>query len=81
MDLARQYPSAELDGFDIDISQSPPPQWLPTNVQIQELDAFSNVMPEQLINAYDVVHVAIFATVVKNDPTPLLKNLWRMLSK
>ncbi len=31
---------------------------------------------------YDVVHIAIFALIVKNnDPGPLLRNLVRMLSE
>ena len=46
------------------------------------LDAFSDTLPEEFVGKYDVVHIAIFATIVKdNNPEPLLKNLLRMLSK
>ena len=82
MDLARELPSATLDGFDIDISQSPPPQWLPASVQVHTLDAFSDTLPTELVGKYDVVHIAIFATIVKNnDPGSILRNLHKMLSK
>ena len=76
-------PSAQLDGFDISLSQCPPKQWLPPNVSMQCMDAFSPVPPE-LVEKYDVVHISIFVAVVsvsKIGLVPLLKNLVQMLSE
>ena len=82
LELARQLPSTDqLDGFDIDLGQCPPKQWLPSNVTMNALDIFAPV-PENLVGKYDIVHIAIVFSLVKNDnPTPLLSNLLMMLSR
>ena len=81
LDLARTIsPTAQLDGFDIDISGCPQKQWLPPNVTMRQLDALG-VIPENLVGIYDIVHLRLFQVVVKdNDPGPLLRNMLRMLS-
>ena len=81
LDLARTIsPTAQLDGFDIDISGSPHKQWLPPNVTMRQLDALGEI-PEYLVGIYDIVHLRLFQVVVKdNDPGPLLRNMLRMLS-
>lgn len=74
-------PSAQLQGYDLDISQSPPQEWLPSNIAHSTWDAFSEV-PDDMVEQYDVVHIAIFMLLIsKNDPVPLLKNLMKMLSR
>ncbi len=74
-------PSAQLHGLDIDISQSPPQEWLPSNILHSAWDAFSEV-PEDMFEQYDVVHIAILMLLIsKNDPIPLLKNLIKLLSR
>lgn len=81
MDLAPQLPpSTELDGFDIDLTQAPPPEWLPQNLQLQKLDIFGDI-PEELIGKYDIVHMQLFIFIVKEDPAPLLQTLIKLLSK
>lgn len=82
LDLARTLPpTAQLDGFDIDISDCPHKQWLPRNVTMQQLDALSEI-PEHLVGMYDIVQLRLFQVVVKdNDPGPLLRNVLRMLSE
>ena len=82
LDLARTLPpTAQLDGFDIDISDCPHKQWLPRNVTMQQLDALTGI-PEHLVGMYDIVQLRLFQVVVKdNDPGPLLRNVLRMLSE
>ena len=74
-------PSVELDGFDLSASQYPAGQWLPANVALRVHDAFTP-FPKATIGKYDVVHVALFITLIKNnDPGPLIRNLVTLLSK
>lgn len=81
LDLARTLPpTAQLDGFDIDISQTPPQSWIPRNVTFEQMDA-TEVLPDKVIGKYDVVYVRLFVFVVRNnDPQSILANLARMLS-
>ncbi|KAL9118055.1 MAG: hypothetical protein Q9187_005404 [Circinaria calcarea] len=80
LELARDLSSsAQLDGFDIDLSQSPPKEWLPKNVNMYKLDVFEE-LPDDLVGKYDVIHARLFLLIVQNnDPTPILKNFIRML--
>ncbi|QIW95580.1 hypothetical protein AMS68_001098 [Peltaster fructicola] len=80
LDVAKTLPSsAQLDAIDISFSQCPPTAWLPYNVNLRHLDAFSDV-PEHLHSHYDVIHIRHFVCVVKSDdPLPLLQNLCKML--
>jgi len=82
VELSKTLPSTtQLDGFDIDLSQFPPKQWLPANVTMHKLDAFSAV-PQDLVGKYDIVHLRLFIVLIKhNNPVPLLRNLISMLSK
>lgn len=39
-------------------------------------------VPEAMLGKYDVVHVQLFATFIRdNDPTPVVKNLTSLLSE
>ena len=81
IDVNRQLPSARLDGFDVSADQYPPKEWLPANLSLKTLDVHKPV-PEELKGKYDIVHVRLFLTVVKNDnPLPILENLMEMLSQ
>ncbi|KAL8658978.1 MAG: hypothetical protein Q9202_007338 [Teloschistes flavicans] len=81
LDLAQSLPMAQVDGFDIDLEQCPPSEWLPHNVTIREWDAFS-ALPPELENQYDVVHLRLLLLVVRdNDPRAILRNALRMLKK
>ncbi|PLB50769.1 S-adenosyl-L-methionine-dependent methyltransferase [Aspergillus steynii IBT 23096] len=78
-DLAPHLPStAQLDGYDLDISQAPPAEWLPSNMRLRTWDAFSSV-PDDMVGQYDIVHAKLFVFVVKGDPTVLLRNMLRLL--
>ena len=78
-DIQQRLPSAQLDGFDNCLDQYPPKELLPPNVSLQALDV-CEVIPEELLGKYDVVHVRHFLLVVTDDPTSLLKNLVALLS-
>jgi len=80
LDLAQQLPaSTRLDAIDISFGQLPPREWLPKNVTLRLADVF-RPPTDDLVEKYDVIHIRHFVCVVKeNDPTPLLKNLLRML--
>ncbi|KAL2047855.1 hypothetical protein ABVK25_011264 [Lepraria finkii] len=80
IDLAKTlHPTTQLDGFDIDIADCPPKEWLPPNVQMHELDIFGGI-PQHLVGVYDVIQLRLFQVVVRdNDPVPLLKNVLKML--
>jgi len=80
LDMAQQLPrSTQLDGIDISFGQFPPREWLPQNVTLRLVDMFRPT-PVELVEKYDIIHIRHFVCVVKdNDPTPLLRNLLRML--
>lgn len=79
VDIAREYPTAQLDGFDINTSQAPPKQWLPPNITLKTWNIFDDV-PQHMIGIYDVVHVRLLVLVVqKGDPRKILRNLICML--
>ena len=79
IDVARERPTAELDGFDIDLAQAPKPPWLPSNVRLRKWDIFDEV-PSDVVGKYDVVHVRLLILVVRNgDPREVLTKLAKML--
>ena len=79
-DLSRQVSNkAQLDGFDIDLSQATPKGWLPSNVTIRKWDVTTEA-PLDLLSQYDIVHVRLFIFVVMKDPVYILRNLMKLLS-
>ncbi|KAI0014478.1 S-adenosyl-L-methionine-dependent methyltransferase [Xylariaceae sp. FL0662B] len=80
VDLARYLPpSAHIDGFDVDLTQCPPKEWLPSNVSLHKLDCLAP-LPEHLLEQYDIVHIQLFHLAVhNNDPAPIILNLIRLL--
>lgn len=80
LDLARCLPkSVRLDGFDIDISQSPPAHWLPPNVNVRTWDMFQDV-PIDFVEKFDIVHVRLIGLVIKNNnPLPAIYSLHKLL--
>ena len=52
LDLSESLPtSAQLDGFDVDLSQAPPTEWLPQNVSLRKLDILQE-LPEDLVGQF-----------------------------
>lgn len=80
IETARALPHARLDGYDISEEQFPRHK-LPPNVKLSILDAVG-LIPEELVAAYDVVHISLFVMLVRNEnPAPILRNLILMLSE
>lgn len=82
VDLANYLPpSAHIDGFDIDVTQCPPKEWLPSNVSVHTVDCLAP-LPQHLLEKYDIVHVQLFHLAVhNNDPGPIIQNLLGLLSE
>ncbi|KAL8727983.1 MAG: hypothetical protein Q9181_005500 [Wetmoreana brouardii] len=79
LDIAHSFPLVHIDGFDIDLQQCPPPDWLPRNVTLRSWDIFSVLAPG-LEDSYDVVHIRLLLLVIRdNNPRPVLRNALRML--
>ncbi|CAG8971543.1 hypothetical protein HYALB_00005439 [Hymenoscyphus albidus] len=77
--LQKQSTTIQLDGFDIDISQCPPSQWLPPNIEFRLWNAFNDV-PTSLHGVYDLVHIRLFMINIKNnDPSAIIQNAYKML--
>ena len=78
-DLAQEFPKAQLDGFDINLAQAPPKEWLPPNVRLSTWDVFEDV-PEYMLGIYDIVHVRLLVLVVRDsNPRNVIRNLAKML--
>lgn len=59
----------------------PATEWLPPNVKLELLDVLAEKMPEELIGAFDVVHVRAFVCVIKGgDPSHVMERMIAMLS-
>ncbi|PWY96694.1 UMTA methyltransferase family protein [Aspergillus sclerotioniger CBS 115572] len=79
IDTARDLPHAHLDGYDIDLTQSPPPQWLPKNISLHEWDALTPA-PAHLHGKYDIIHVRLVVLFLTGiDPTVFIRNIYTML--
>lgn len=79
MDVARDLPTTQLDGFDISLAQAPLKHWLPSNVHLRTWNIFDDV-PSDLLAKYDIVHVRLLILVVENsDPRPVVQKLVKML--
>jgi hypothetical protein len=67
--MARRLPQhAKLLGLDINLSQSLPREWLPSNVAFPKYSAFGDVL-EDLLESFGVVKVTYIILVAEdNDP-------------
>lgn len=78
-EVAHELPNAQLEGFDIDLTQAPPKEWLPPNTRLRHWNLFDDV-PQDLQGKYEIVHVRLLVLVVENsDPRPIIRNLFKML--
>lgn len=72
--------SAELVGFDTDITQVGPREWLPDNMSLREWDVFTEP-PDELVGTFHIVNLRLFCYVLEDDPTFVLRNVAKLLSK
>jgi SAM-dependent methyltransferase len=82
-DPCRQYPNAQLHGFDISDDQYPASGFLESNVSLRYLDILKEI-PAEYVEKYDVVHARLLVQVVNQaggDPVPVIRNLMKLVSK
>lgn len=81
LDLSSQLDaSTELVGLDADISQVGAQEWLPENLSLREWNAFIDP-PKDLQARFDIVNLRLFCYVIQDDPTVVLRNVIKLLSK
>ncbi|KAF2675588.1 hypothetical protein K458DRAFT_381223, partial [Lentithecium fluviatile CBS 122367] len=70
IEIARELPpTVQLDGLDIDFSQRPPKQWLPSNIAWITHNVFAEP-PSELLEKYDVIHAQLFITILRDGNPP-----------
>lgn len=80
-DLATQLPTVQLYGFDISDSQYPSKELWPRNVTLGLLDSLVDP-PSSLYGQYDVVHLRMWASILRgNDISLLSRHVKHLLSK
>jgi len=79
IDVARELPMAQLDGFDNNLAQAPHSKWLPPSITMHYWNIFDD-LPDDLIGKYDIVHVRLLVLVIEHgNPKPVIRNLFKML--
>ncbi|KAI1459775.1 hypothetical protein F4805DRAFT_420241 [Annulohypoxylon moriforme] len=72
--------SAQLDGYDIHPVNFPAPEFLPRSVTLKQLDILARPLPEEMVGAYDIVHIrALASIIVKSDVAPVLSTAQALL--
>lgn len=66
--VARELPSAQLDGFDIDLTLAPHRLSLSQNTSLRYWNIYNDV-PIDMVGKYDFVHVRLLILVVENSDT------------
>ena len=51
-DLAFKMPNSTFHGFDVDLAQAPPSEWLPPNVKLDTLDLFKP-LPDVYVEKFE----------------------------
>lgn len=70
-----------IEGLDINLNETPPQIWLPSNVNFRKFDLLGDV-PEHLVERYDIVHVQfVMIFVMDSNVDAVIMRLLRMLSK
>ena len=69
------------EGSDVQLQQVPTPAWLPANIRIRQWNMF-DPPPVDMVGRFDLVHARLISICIKDgDPTPLIENFKRLLSK
>ncbi|KAH7311417.1 S-adenosyl-L-methionine-dependent methyltransferase [Stachybotrys elegans] len=78
IDLAHRHPDVSFHGFDVDLAQAPPPEWLPANAKLDVMDLLKPISDE-FAGQFDVVHTRLLMCVISENPAPILENLMKLL--
>ncbi|KAI1322480.1 S-adenosyl-L-methionine-dependent methyltransferase [Xylariaceae sp. FL0255] len=80
MDMSTRLPStAKLEGLDLSFQATPPAEWLPPNVVLRKWNV-RDAPPEDLIGAYDIVHVRYLCLVLSDAEVPrVLENIAQLI--
>jgi len=79
LDVASEFPTAEVDGFDIALDQCPPKDFLPGVRRLDKWDIFQEP-DESMLGQYDIVHVRLIIFVVRrHDLQVVIRNLMKLL--
>ncbi|KAI0141625.1 hypothetical protein GGR57DRAFT_495876 [Xylariaceae sp. FL1272] len=78
-DLSRKGIQAQYCGYDINEANLPHKTFLPESIILEKFDILSK-LPENLKNAFDIVHIRAFISIIVNgNTTPLLSVALSML--
>ena len=82
MQVAEEFPNAQVEASDIDLSLMPPKTELPANLSIRKW-IFFHPIPEAWKGAFDMIHVRLLVQPFagKQDPRPVLQKFVIMLSR
>ncbi|KAL4969516.1 class I SAM-dependent methyltransferase [Aspergillus stella-maris] len=70
----------QITGYDISSSTLPQREYWPANVSFSTLDCLNEQLPEDLVGIFDIVHLRMWALIVRdNDPGALIRNADRLL--
>ncbi|KAL7620320.1 hypothetical protein AAE478_009314 [Parahypoxylon ruwenzoriense] len=79
-ELSKKGVSARLDGYDINPVMFPAAAFLPQSITLKKFDVLSQSLPDDMIGAYDVVHIRAFVSIIVNsNVTPLLSTAMALL--
>ncbi|PYI33849.1 S-adenosyl-L-methionine-dependent methyltransferase [Aspergillus indologenus CBS 114.80] len=81
LELAPNLPTdARIVAYDIADTHFPAEEYWPANVRFELLDSLSPTIPEALIGQFDVVHLRMWAFIIRdNDPSALIRHAARLL--
>ncbi|TGJ87184.1 hypothetical protein E0Z10_g1623 [Xylaria hypoxylon] len=71
-ELSRKHRSLQLNGYDINEVNFPPPAFLPGSITLTKLDVLSKMLPEEALSTFDVVHIRAFSSIIINNNTMTL---------
>ena len=66
LQVAQQYGNATLNGFDINLAETPNEKWLPANVNFRQFDVFAD-LEEDMKETYDVVSIQIVHVFLRDS--------------
>ncbi|CAI6267854.1 unnamed protein product [Periconia digitata] len=79
LDAARLLPNAKLRGFDLDLSQAPHSNWLPSTITLEKWNIFEDIDPHWE-GQFDLVHIRLLVLVLSGETRqPFVNRLFKLL--